>query len=165
MTGAIDDRHVRIHYPSDLLPATPSFDIDLPASWEIGQIPGVLLAAGPAEWEGPFRTNVTVNAALAPRTANLENLARGYLAGLPEGSYQVDRLDASDAEFSQLVVRVTLADPPVEVLQNLLLIRSDTRPPDSDLVDVFTVTASCEVERAEDEVPVLLEIVRSFDTA
>src|SRR4051812_45449102 len=97
MTMSSDTSVRTVVYPSPELPATPAFELNVPPDWEVGQAPGLLLAAGPATWDGPFRTNVTISAGLASRDTSLQDLARAYVAELAEGSYQVESLEDVDA--------------------------------------------------------------------
>lgn len=150
-----------VHYPSDVVPAPPEFDIDLPNGWEIGQVPGVLLASGPTSWEGPFRPNVTVAHGLAPRDVDPLDLARGYVEDMAEGSFEVIDLDRLDEDSAQLIVTLELADPAIQVLQSIVVVKVDNRPPQSGLTSVLTITASTSADRGEQDGPVLLDIVRS----
>ncbi len=60
----------------------PAFDIDLPARFEIGASPGVLLTAviPEAESGSPFRTNLTVVAQELPPGADLDEYSDASLA-------------------------------------------------------------------------------------
>ena len=151
-----------VHYPSAVLPAPPEFDLDLPADWEVGQVPGVLLAAGPSTSEGPFRSNVTVSAGLVGRDVDPVEIARSYVTGFAEGTYEIIDLDHLDEDTAQLVVQVQIAEPAIAVLQSIVVIKVDNRPADSELVSVLTVTASSDVERGEIDGPILASIISSM---
>lgn len=162
MSDADNQLRQTVHYPSAALPAPPEFELDLPADWEVGQVPGVLLAAGPATWEGPFRSNVTVAAGLAGRDADPVELARNYVSDFADGTFEIVDLDRLDEDSAQLIVQVQLADPPIQVLQSIVVVKADNRPARSELVSVVTITASSSVDRGELDGPILAAILGSL---
>jgi hypothetical protein len=59
-------------------------------------------------------------------------------------------------------VTLQIAEPPVQVLQSIVVVRVDNRPADSDLVSILTLTASADVARGEVDGPLLHGIIDSI---
>ena len=153
-----------VAFPSEELPPPAPFEIDIPVDWDAGQVPGVLLVAGPREWPGRFRPNVTVSATLVRLDVDLVPLAQAYVAD-SAATAELHNVERIDDDTVQALIEVQLEEPAMRVVQSMVLFRVRSRPELSELGDLFTVTASCDAESAEAEGQVLLPVVQSFRTA
>ena len=151
-----------VRYPSEALPAPPEFEIDLPADWEAGQVPGLVLAAGPSVWDGPFRSNIAISTGLVPRDAAAKDLAATYVEDFAPGTFEIVDLDQLDEDTAQLIITVQFQEPAIQVIQSVVVVKVDNRPAHSELVSLLTITASADTARSEVDGPLLHGIIDSL---
>jgi hypothetical protein len=150
-----------VSYPSELYPAPPTVSIDIPDHWETTSLPGVAITAREAPPRGDFTPNVIVRVGTRPLHDQPADVLMEVTGAMQDKADSVvgpaEQVDVEGVQWTRVAVQWTDA----RGLRIHQTHQSTGLPRDDQVQDFIHLTASTGGAGAEDDAPVLDQVLRS----